>query len=33
MADNGHVWHREVINPQVERTLHDLLALGVLGNC
>jgi hypothetical protein len=30
MESNEHVWHREVINPQVERTLHNLKALGVL---
>jgi hypothetical protein len=27
------VWHREVINSQVERTLHDLRILGVLDRC
>ena len=33
MESNEHVWHREVINPQVERTLHDLQALGMVGRC
>jgi hypothetical protein len=33
MESNEHVWHREVINPQAERTLHDLQALGVLDRC
>jgi hypothetical protein len=33
MESNEHLWHREVINPQVERSLHDLQALGVLDRC
>ena len=33
MESSEQVWHREVINPQVERTLHDLQALGVLDQC
>jgi hypothetical protein len=31
MENKEHVWHREVISRQVERTLHDLRTLGVLG--
>lgn len=30
MEGSGHVWHREVISPQVERSLRDLHAMGVL---
>jgi hypothetical protein len=33
MESKEHVWRREVINPQVERTLHDLRVLGVLDRC
>jgi nucleotidyltransferase AbiEii toxin of type IV toxin-antitoxin system len=31
MENEEHVWHREVINAQVERTLRDLTTLGVFG--
>ena len=30
MESNEHVWHREVINPQVERSLRDLQHSGCL---
>ena len=30
MEINERAWHREVINPQVERAVHDLQASGVL---
>ena len=33
MESNEHIWHREVIDPQVERSLHDLQTLGVLDRC
>jgi hypothetical protein len=33
MESSEHFWHREVINPQVERVLHDLRSLGVLDAC
>ena len=33
MENNEFVWHREVIDPQVERTLDDLRTLGVLDRC
>lgn len=33
MENNEFVWHREVIDPQVERTLNDLRTLGVLERC
>lgn len=33
MESNELVWHREAINPQVERTLHDLRTLGALERC
>jgi hypothetical protein len=33
METNEFVWHREVITPQVERTLHDLRSLGALERC
>jgi len=33
MESNEHVWHREVINPQVERSLRDLRTLGILDRC
>ena len=33
MESNENVWHREVINPQVERSLHDLQTLGILDRC
>jgi hypothetical protein len=33
MDKNEPVWHREVIDAQVERTLRDLQTLGVLGPC
>jgi hypothetical protein len=33
MENKEYVWHREVISPQVERTLRDLLKCGVLDGC
>jgi hypothetical protein len=33
MESDEHVWHREVISPQVERSLHDLQTTGVLDRC
>jgi hypothetical protein len=33
VESNEHAWHREVIEPQVERALHDLRILGVLDPC
>ena len=33
MENNEFVWHREVIDPQVERTFDDLRTLGVLERC
>ena len=33
MADMESMWHSEVIDPQVERSLHALQALGVLDRC
>jgi len=33
MESSEHVWHREAIDPQVERGLHDLQTLGVLDRC
>jgi hypothetical protein len=33
VENNEFVWHREVIDPQVERTLNDLRTLGVLERC
>jgi hypothetical protein len=33
MESNEHAWHREVINPQMERALHNLRTHGVLDRC
>lgn len=33
MENNEHMWHREVINPRVERALRDLHQLGLLDRC